>query len=89
MPKPTSIESVIPDGQCSRSEFQAQRDKLESLLRDAGREAMLGGKATSEDRHRTGMTLEHRSSIAYRALSSELKASCQRRCWFATSAKSP
>ena len=58
MPESTSIESVIPDARCSRSEFQAQRDKLESLLRDAGREAMLGGKATSEDRHRTGMTLE-------------------------------
>ena len=52
MPEPTSIESVIPDGQCSRSEFQAQRDKLESLLRDAGRAAMLGGRAASDDRHR-------------------------------------
>ena len=58
MPEPTSTESVIPEGLCSRGEFQVQRDKLESLLRDAGREAMHGGNADSGDRHRAEMTLE-------------------------------
>ncbi len=58
MPESTSIESVIPDARCSRSEFQAQRDKLESLLRDAGRAAMRGGEGLSGDRHRAEMTLE-------------------------------
>jgi hypothetical protein len=56
MPEPISVESVIPDGLCSRGEFQAQRDKLESLLRDASRAAMYGGRVASDDL--ADMTLE-------------------------------
>ena len=56
MPEPTSVESVIPDGLCSRGEVQAQRDKREALLRDASRAAMHGGRVAPDEL--ADMTLE-------------------------------
>ena len=37
MAKSTSVDQLSSQTACSRSEFQAQRAKLEALLRDAGR----------------------------------------------------
>ena len=43
---------------CSRSEFQAQRAKLESLLREASRAALQGDAVSAGERRRAEMTLE-------------------------------
>ena len=40
MAKATSVDLLSSQESCSRSEFQAQRAKLEALLRDAGRAAL-------------------------------------------------
>ena len=58
MTKPTSADLLSAQGPCSRSEFQAQRAKLESLLRDAGRAALQNAEVPAGERRTAEMTLE-------------------------------
>ena len=58
MAKPTSLELLATQGACSRSEFQAQRAKLEALLRDAGRAALQSADVPAGERRTAEMTLE-------------------------------
>ena len=58
MAKPTSVDLLSAQGVCIRSEFQAQRAKLESLLRDAGRAALRNADVSAGDRRTAEMTLE-------------------------------
>ena len=58
MPKPVPIDGVTPDNICSRSEFKAQRDKLESLLRDASKAALRQADVPAAERRRAETTLE-------------------------------
>ena len=58
MAKPTSNDLLSAQGACSRSEFHAQRAKLESLLRDAGRAALQNAAAPAGERRTAEMTLE-------------------------------
>ena len=58
MPKPISIDSVTPGDFCSRGEFKAQRDKLESLLREASKAALSQADVPAAERRRAEMTLE-------------------------------
>ena len=53
-----SWEAAAPLSNCSRSEFQAQRAKLESLLREASRAALQGGSVSAGERRRAEMTLQ-------------------------------
>ena len=53
-----SWEAAAPLSHCSRSEFQAQRAKLESLLREASRAALQGDAGSAGERRRAEMTLE-------------------------------
>lgn len=55
-PIPFDRESL--DDQCSRSEFQAQRDKLQALLREAKKAAIQRSEVPAADRHRAEMALE-------------------------------
>ena len=58
MTEPTTVEFLSAQGACSRSEFQAQRAKLESLLRDAGRAALQNADVSAGERRTAEMTLE-------------------------------
>ena len=58
MAEPTTVEFLSAQGACSRSEFQAQRAKLESLLRDAGRAALQNADVSAGERRTAEMTLE-------------------------------
>ena len=58
MAEPTSVDLLSSQGDCSRSEFQAQRAKLESLLREASRAALKVDAVSAGDRRRAEMTLE-------------------------------
>ena len=58
MAKPTTVDLLSAQGACSRSEFQAQRTKLESLLRDAGRAALQNADVSAGERRTAEMTLE-------------------------------
>ena len=58
MAKPTSVELLATQGACSRSEFQAQRAKLEALLRDAGRAALQSADVSAGERRTAEMRLE-------------------------------
>ena len=53
-----SWEAAAAPPSCSRSEFQAQRAKLEALLREASRAAVQGDIETAGERRRAEMTLE-------------------------------
>ena len=58
MAKPTTVDLLSAQGACSRSEFQAQRAKLESLLRDAGRAALQNADVSAVERRMAEMMLE-------------------------------
>ena len=58
MAKPTSVDILSAQGACSRSEFHAQRAKLESLLRDAGKAALQNADVAAGERRTAEMTLE-------------------------------
>ena len=58
MAKPTTVDVLSAQGACSRSEFQAQRAKLQSLLRDAGRAALQNADVSALERRTAEMTLE-------------------------------
>ena len=58
MAKHTTVDLLNAQGACSRSEFQAQRAKLESLLRDAGRAALQNADVSAGERRTAEMTLE-------------------------------
>ena len=58
MPKPIPIDSVTPGDLCSRGEFKAQRDKLESLLREASKAALSQADVPAAERRRAETTLE-------------------------------
>ena len=58
MAKPTTVDVLSAQGACSRSEFQAQRAKLQSLLRDAGRAALQNADVSAVERRTAEMTLE-------------------------------
>ena len=64
MAKPTSANLLSAQGACSRSEFRAQLAKLESLLRDAGRAALLNADVSVGERRTAEMKLER--DIEYR-----------------------
>ena len=58
MSKPTPVDLQRTQGACSRSEFHAQRDKLESLLRDAGKAALQYADVSAGERRTAETTLE-------------------------------
>ena len=58
MAKPTSVDLLSSQEACSRSEFQAQRAKLEALLRDAGRAALQSADVSAGERRTAEMALE-------------------------------
>ena len=58
MAKSKAVDLPSAQGACSRSEFQAQRAKLESLLRDAGRAALQNADVSAGERRTAEMTLE-------------------------------
>ena len=58
MAEPTTVDILSAQGACSRGEFQAQRAKLESLLRDAGRAALQNADVSAGERRPAEMTLE-------------------------------
>ena len=58
MVEPTTVDLLSAQGACSRSEFQAQCAKLESLLRDAGRAALQNADVSAGERRTAEMTLE-------------------------------
>ena len=64
MAGPIPFERAARDEQCSRSEFKAQRDKLEALLREAKQAAIERAEVPAAERHRAEMALaqdvEHR-----------------------------
>ena len=51
------IENIIPAGLCSRTQFQAERSKVEALLREATR-ARVVGRASAKDRLQAERSLE-------------------------------
>ena len=58
MAKPRTVDILSAQGACSRSEFQAQLAKLQSLLRDAGRAALQNADVSAGERRTAEMTLE-------------------------------
>ena len=58
MANATSVDLLISEASCSRSEFQVQRAKLEVLLRDAGRVALQNVDGSEGERRTAEMTLE-------------------------------
>ena len=58
MANATSVDLLNYEGSCSRSEFQAQRAKLEALLRDAGRAALQNVDGSEGEQRTAEMTLE-------------------------------
>lgn len=58
MAGPIPFDRESPDDQCSRSEFKAQRDKLQALLREAKKAAIQRAEVPAADRHRAEMALE-------------------------------
>lgn len=58
MPKPIPIDSATPGDLCSRGEFKAQRDKLESLFREASKAALSQADVPAAERRRAETTLE-------------------------------
>ena len=54
----TSVDQLSSQATCSRSEFQAQRAKLEGLLRDAGKAALQSADVSAGERRTAEMTLE-------------------------------
>ena len=65
MSDPAQIENIIPAGLCSRTQFQAERSKVEALLREATR-ARVVGRASAKDRLQAERSLEHESDDARR-----------------------
>ena len=58
MAKSTPVDLLAAKGACSRSEFQAQRAKLEAILREAGRAALQSADVSAGERRTAEMTLE-------------------------------
>ncbi len=58
MSQRTAAEALSSQETCSRSEFQAQRARLEALLRDAGKAALQDADVSAGERRRAEMTLE-------------------------------
>ena len=58
MANATSVDLLSSQGSCSRSEFQAQRAKLEALLRNAGRAALQNVDGSEGERRTAEMRLE-------------------------------
>ena len=58
MTEPMSWDAAATLSNCSRSEFQAQRAKLESLLREASRAALQADAVSAGERRHAEMTLE-------------------------------
>ena len=58
MAKSTPVDLLAAQGACSRSEFEAQRAKLEALLREAGRAALQSADVSAGERRTAEMTLE-------------------------------
>ena len=58
MAKSTSVDQLSSQATFSRSEFQAQRAKLEALLRDAGKAALQSADVSAGERRTAEMTLE-------------------------------
>lgn len=58
MSESMSWEAAAQPSSCSRSEFQAQRAKLEALLREASRAALQGDAVSAGALRRGEMTLE-------------------------------
>ena len=54
----TPVDLLAAKGACSRSEFQAQRAKLEAILREAGRAALQSADVSAGERRTAEMTLE-------------------------------
>ena len=52
------VESILPSDQCSRTEFQAQRERVADLLRDAGRAALRDAAVADDDLRRAEVSLE-------------------------------
>lgn len=58
MSETMSWEAAASVSHCSRSEFQAQRTRLEALLRESSRAAIQGAIETAGERRVAEMTLE-------------------------------
>ena len=58
MPKSIPIDIVTPDNLCSRGEFKAQRDKLESLLLEASKAALSQADVPAVERRSAETTLK-------------------------------
>ena len=58
MAGPITFERVSRDEHCSRSEFKAQRDKLEIMLREAKQAAIQRAEVPAADRQGAEMALE-------------------------------
>ena len=58
MPKSTIVDSMLSPDHCSRSEFQAQLERVEGLLRDAGRAAMKEYAVADDELRRAEISLE-------------------------------
>jgi len=52
------VASILPSDQCSRTEFQAQRERVADLLRDAGRAALRNSAVADDDLRRAEVSLE-------------------------------
>ncbi|MBL6696954.1 MAG: hypothetical protein O2876_07595 [Proteobacteria bacterium] len=59
MSKLSAINADFSSEHCSRREFEAQREKLEALLREAGRAALRDADVSAGERRRAEMTLEN------------------------------
>ena len=64
MAGPIPFDRALLDEQCSRSQFKAQRDKLESLLREAKKVAFQRAEVPAAERRRAELALEQ--DIEYR-----------------------
>jgi len=58
MASPIPLKRASHDEQCSRSDFKAQRDKLETLFREAKQAAIQRAEVPAADRHLAEMALE-------------------------------
>jgi hypothetical protein len=52
------VETILPSDHCSRTEFQAQRERVADLLRDAGRAALRDAAVADGDLRRAEISLE-------------------------------
>ena len=58
MAGPIPFDRALLDKQCSRSQFKAQRDKLESLFREAKKAAFQHVEVPAADQRRAELALE-------------------------------